>query len=336
MTPIDCSRQPLPIDVAPPTWSGRHDGAGSEHARWHSTVQPYPVDHDMADAAPGVVLVGFASEAGVRRNQGRPGQIDGPDAVRAALGPLALAAPFLAYDAGTVHVEGDALEPGQERLARTLSTLIDGGHLPIALGGGHEIAYGSYLGIADTALRGERPRLGVLNLDAHFDLRRAPRASSGTPFLQALERERSLQRAIDYAVIGISQPSNTRALFDTAAEHEVRFLLDDESRSEAAVDSFLDALLAEIDLLYLTIDLDVLPAWVAPGVSAPAALGVPLEIVQHICDRVAASGKLALVDVAELNPALDIDGRTARVAARLIHRIATGRVAVGAVAGAGR
>lgn len=312
------------VDLTPPAWSGRDDGPGAEHARWHHAVRPYPAQGTGADALPGVVFVGFASDAGVRRNEGRPGQADGPDALRAALGPLALAAPITAYDAGTVRVDGDALEDGQERLGRVLRAVIDAGHLPIALGGGHEIAYGSYLGLADAALRGDRPRLGVLNLDAHFDLRRAPRASSGTPFLQALEREKSLERQFDYAVIGISEPSNTRALFDTAARHGVRYLLDDESRSEASVDAFLDGFLGDVDVLYLTIDLDVLPAWVAPGVSAPASFGVPLEIVQHICDRVTASGKLALADVAELNPAFDIDRRTARVAARLIHRIAVG------------
>lgn len=279
---------------------------------------------------PGVVLVGFASDAGVRRNEGRPGQVDGPDALRAALAPLALTAPLTAYDVGTVRVEGDALEGGQERLGEILRGVIDAGHLPIALGGGHEIAYGSYLGIADAALREARPRLGVLNLDAHFDLRRAPRASSGTPFLQALEREGALGRPVDYAVLGISEASNTHALFDTAAQHGVRHLLDDDSRDTASVDAFLDSFLSEIDVLYLTIDLDVLPAWIAPGVSAPASFGVPLEIVQHVCDRMSASGKLALVDVAELNPAFDIDRRTARVAARLIHRIAMRHVPVAA------
>lgn len=308
------------IDAAPPAWTGRDDGPGPEHARWHHAVREY-----VAGAAPGTAVIGFASDEGVRRNGGRPGQVDGPDALRAALAPLALAAPLTAYDAGTV-VAGTALESGQERFGRAVASLIDAGHLPIALGGGHEIAYGSYLGIADTAARAARPRLGVLNLDAHFDLRAAPRASSGTPFRQLLEREATLGRAVDYAVIGISEPSNTRALFDTAEQHGVRWLTDDASRTTDAVDAFLDAFLDGIDLLYLTIDLDVLPAWVAPGVSAPAAFGVPLEVVQHVCDRVSASGKLALVDVAELNPAFDVDRRTARVAARLIHRIATSHV----------
>ena len=59
-----------------------------------------------------------------------------------------------------------------------------------------------------------------------------------------------------------------------------------------------------------------------PGVSAPAAHGVALETVEAVLDAVAASGKLRLADIAELNPALDIDQRSARVAARLAARIA--------------
>ena len=75
--------------------------------------------------------------------------------------------------------------------------------------------------------------------------------------------------------------------------------------------------------IHLSIDLDVLPAAVAPGVSAPAGLGVDLPLIHAICVALAATGKLRLVDVVELNPTYDVDGRTARVAARLINDIVT-------------
>ncbi|MFD4181886.1 arginase family protein, partial [Rhodococcus sp. NPDC058514] len=95
-----------------------------------------------------------------------------------------------------------------------------------------------------------------------------------------------------------------------------------------AVESFVDEFLRSVDLVHLSVDLDVLPAAVAPGVSSPAAFGVPLEVVQRVCDIVARSGRLALLDVAELNPKLDFDNRTARTAARLIHRVVTWRAPV--------
>ncbi|MCY1385203.1 Formimidoylglutamase [compost metagenome] len=100
----------------------------------------------------------------------------------------------------------------------------------------------------------------------------------------------------------------------------MKYLLDEESTPDA-VQTFVADFLADIDALYLTIDLDVLPAAVAPGVSAPAAFGVPLPVVTAVCRQAAASGKLLHADVAELNPAFDIDDRTARVAARLISTL---------------
>lgn len=70
--------------------------------------------------------------------------------------------------------------------------------------------------------------------------------------------------------------------------------------------------------MHLSIDLDVLPAAVAPGVSAPAAYGVPVEVLEAVCRRVAESGRLRVLDIVELCPRLDIDGRTAKTAARLV------------------
>jgi formiminoglutamase len=60
---------------------------------------------------------------------------------------------------------------------------------------------------------------------------------------------------------------------------------------------------------------------VAPGVSAPSARGVPLEVVEPLLDAIAATGKVKVLDVAELSPPHDRDHVTARVAARLIHRV---------------
>jgi len=124
-------------------------------------------------------------------------------------------------------------------------------------------------------------------------------------------------------VLGIARTGNTSALFDTAKALGARWLLDDDSQQVEPAVAFVGDVLAGVDEVYLTIDLDVLPAAVAPGVSAPAALGVPPFVIQSVCDAVVDSGKLVHLDVTELNPRLDVDQRTARVAARLIHRVIT-------------
>ncbi|MEV6278534.1 formimidoylglutamase [Nocardia sp. NPDC051832] len=304
-------------------WAGRVDGTSQEHLRWHQAVESYSPAADSGAC----VFIGFACDEGVRRNKGRPGAAAGPAALRRALSAMALPAPLRAFDAGDVEVTDENLEKGQDALATVVSEVLDSGHFPIVLGGGHEVALGTYLGLARSGRRTAATRVGILNLDAHFDLRSDPVPSSGTPFRQIAEWEQAQGTDWQYSVIGISQPSNTAMLFDTADRLGVRYLLDDDcgTGSLASVLDFVDGFLASVDLVYLTIDLDVLPAAVAPGVSAPAAYGVPLETIQAVADRVAASGKLAVCDVAELNPALDIDNRTARTAARLLHRIALGR-----------
>ncbi|WP_410872453.1 formimidoylglutamase [Nocardia sp. A7] len=299
-------------------WTGRVDGTTPQQLRWHQAVTPY----EPGKGTGVCVFVGFACEEGVRRNKGRLGAAAGPDALRGALAPMALDTALRAFDAGTIAVTDDRLADGQRRLGETVSALLDDDAFPVVLGGGHELAYGTYLGLAGATRRTPGSIIGILNLDAHFDLRPDPVPSSGTPFRQILETDDDVR----YAVIGISQPSNTRILFDTADRLGVRYLLDDDCEP-TRVAGFVDDFLSGIDLLYLTIDLDVLPASVAPGVSAPAAYGVALSTIQSVCDRATGSGKLAVVDVAELNPRLDIDNRTARTAARLLHRIVTRHIA---------
>lgn len=305
---------PFAVDTPPAQWSGRFDGDGTEHRRWWQAVTTYP-----APGTPDVVVLGFASDEGVRRNQGRTGAATGPTALRTALGPLAWHLNKTVADAGDVVVTGDGLEAGQARAGRAISAVQDAGALSVVLGGGHETAFASYLGISGSANFAQQ-RWGVLNLDAHFDLRAAPEPSSGTPFRQMAMAERAAGRALNYAVLGISEVSNTATLFNAAHELGVRYLLDENCSRENSA-QFVADFLAEIDALYLTIDLDVLPAAVAPGVSAPAAYGVPLDVIAAVCAQVAASGKLRHLDVAELNPSLDVDNRTAKVAARLVNTL---------------
>jgi formiminoglutamase len=302
-------------------WQGRTDSEeGALARRWHERVQ---VHHE--DAPAGVALLGFACDAGVQRNHGRAGAAEGPTAIRKALANLAWHHEEHVYDAGNVACVRDALEAAQGELGMQVSHLLNEGHFPIVLGGGHEIAYGSFLGLARHAEVQERPPvIGIVNLDAHFDLRAGDRGSSGTPFRQIAEACEANGAEFRYLVFGISEPGNTEALFHRARELGVQWHGDEECTRDN-METLLDALTFfadEVDWLYLTVCLDVLPAAVAPGVSAPAAFGVELGVVETLIDAAKATGKLMLADIAELNPTFDRDGITAKVAARLVWRLA--------------
>ncbi|MCA0437980.1 MAG: formimidoylglutamase [Austwickia sp.] len=313
-------------------WVGRVDGDGPEHARWHQVVasivpQPAPTGDVPGDVARDVALIGFASDEGVRRNHGRPGAAAAPDAIRRALAPLAVHRPLCAggpalRDAGTIRVVGQDLEGAQSALAEAVAWALDRHRLVVVLGGGHETAYGSFLG-RRRCPRTRDAHTGVINLDAHFDLRDAPLASSGTPFLQMARDDAEHGRAFDYTVLGIAASANTRALFERADALDATYLLDRDCQPHrlAHVLEVVDAAIADADVLHLSIDMDVLPAAVAPGVSAPAGYGVPMETALAVCEHIAASGKLAVVDVVEVAPPYDLDGRTARAAARLVSSL---------------
>jgi formiminoglutamase len=299
-------------------WTGRIDPE-PDGLRWHQVIRPLG-----AAEAPGVALLGFACDEGVRRNKGRPGAAAAPAAIRKALANLAWHRDGAAFDAGDVGCEDGALDAAQARLAAQVAGLLAAGHFPVVLGGGHEVAFGSWQGLAGhLAARDEHaPRIGIVNVDAHFDLRDPAHVqSSGTPFAQIADACAARGWPFRYACLGVSRASNTRALFRRAADLDVLVREDREITWASLTDvaTALDAFVAGCEHVHLTIDLDVLPAWEAPGVSAPAALGLPLALIEPLVERVRDSGKLRLAELAELNPEFDIDSRTARAAARLVH-----------------
>lgn len=305
------------------TWSGRVDGPGPEHARWHSVIDADFTLGDAAEAQPGAVLLGFASDEGVRRNGGRQGAAAGPDELRRALSGLAIHDDFPRYDAGTVRYEGRDLESGQEELSQWVAAVVRAGHLPVILGGGHETSFASHRGLV-RGLKNENSAslesLGIFNLDAHFDLREAEEPTSGTPFRQISEID---GKDFNYVVWGISAANNTRVLFAAAERLGVSYLLD-EDLARLTMQEVTEIAIKESENfknIHLSIDLDVLPASVAPGVSAPAALGVEALKIHAMVLALAQTGKLRLVDVVELNPKYDVDERTAKLAARMIHDI---------------
>ncbi len=298
-------------------WNGRDDSAeAGDTRRLHQIVRA-----GDAFAAGAAVLLGFASDAGVARNHGRPGARRGPEAVRRALANLPAHALRALWDAGDVVCEGDALEAAQAALGARVARLLDGGAHLVVIGGGHEMAWGDFQGLRKHLYPGggKNGHLLVLNLDAHFDLRSSRPGNSGTPFDQILQDATERGLPVRYACLGVSRLSNTPALFARAREHGAHWAEDTEMQErhlEARL-ADIDRLLADADHVYLTIDTDVLPASTAPGVSAPAPYGVPLHVVEACLHRVKASGKLRLADIAEFNPEHDIDGHTARAVARL-------------------
>ncbi|MDN7673452.1 formimidoylglutamase [Burkholderia oklahomensis] len=302
-------------------WRGRSDDAEpGDTRRVFDQVERFTGAALAGDAA---VIVGFGSDEGVRRNKGRVGAAHGPGELRRVLASLPAKPDVTLRDAGDVVCDDGDLEGAQAELAQVVREALACGGRPLVLGGGHEVAWGTYGGLRAWLDDGGARRLTIVNFDAHFDLRQARPANSGTPFDQIACDCAARGLAFDYVCVGISDLANTAALFERARQLGVRYVADTQmqERHLPGLLDRLDRLLDAADALYLSIDLDVLPAATAPGVSAPASLGVPLSVVEAMVRRIRASGKLLAADIAEYNPALDQDRRTARAAARLAHRL---------------
>ena len=349
-------------------WIGRAEPFESARARyWYQIAQPYAFDSTSQQNGQRIGLVGFACDQGVRRNQGRVGARAAPPLIRQAFAALPVIAelqqrfdgqlPTLLGDAGDIHCHDNddfaerALEQAQVKYADKISHIIQQGGLPIGLGGGHAIAYGSFLGLWQ-ALSSETdqptndvsniknyfendvesnvenkastmPTIGVINFDAHLDIRQSDVATSGTPFRQIAEHLDEHGQPFHYCCIGVSRFSNTAALFDRAEQLGVHIISDEDCTNKewkkiaAQITGFIES----VDIIYLTIDMDCLPSSIVPGVSAPAAYGIELSFVERAVKLILCSGKVKVADIAEINPTFDIDSRSCKVAARLLATI---------------
>lgn len=313
-------------------WSGRIDTEDSERSRrWHQHIRCFSENEINLSKAP--VFIGFCCDEGVKRNQGRIGAKHGPTSIRNSLGNLSCNVTFVAHDWGDICCNED-LEYVQEQLSNGIRDILLKDGFPIAMGGGHEIAWGSFLG-AQKYLETVKPssRLGIINFDAHFDLRKpSPHASSGTPFWQAHEYCLEKNIGFHYLVVGINRSVNTSALINAANTMKVQWIDDIElgdelsNKNSSELLEKLESFISELDYLYLSVCLDVFSAAYSPGVSAPASVGISpqtgiktIRLIKRICKEKKTT--LLLCDIAEMNPTYDIDNRTSGLAARLIYEI---------------
>ncbi|NHF58473.1 formimidoylglutamase [Flavobacteriaceae bacterium TP-CH-4] len=269
-----------------------------------------------------IVLLGYACDEGVKRNQGRTGTVSGPDAIRGALGkmPNHLSEGTRFLDVGTIGCLDGDLEATQTQLCHLVDQLLEKGVFPVLLGGGHDIAYGHFNGIKKH--RGPQKAIGIINFDAHFDLRDTTNGNnSGTPFYQIAQDCKKEGSEFRYFCLGIRQDANDPVLYKTAEELQVHYLERHHFQMHYLehVQLRLIQFIEDVDCLYVTVDLDGFSTAYAPGVSAPSAMGFSPDIVLECLKLIIDSRKLISIDFAEMNPAYDIDDRTAKLAASLIH-----------------
>lgn len=317
---LSCYRAPDANTRA--SWSGRDDGAAVDEQRWHQAIRLIDLREDPEHCfEPTIAFIGYASDLGVRANQGRAGAAEGPARLRARMASLPMINNLVLLDCGDIVARDSVLET-QEALAEAVERIVRSGALVFVLGGGHDQAFGHFLGVA----RGRGTPPACVNFDAHLDLRPMPASgpNSGTPYTQAWDWCRLHSAPFRYVALGVQRLGNTELMF-TRAQHAAASIVDADGFALDMLDVVMEAVNDSIDdaEICVSIDLDVFAAAFAPGVSAPTAMGIaPDAAFRRVLRGLLDSRRVRGVEIAELCPPLDIDDRTARLGASIAYEIA--------------
>lgn len=276
--------------------------------------------HQLTSLQDALCIMGFATDIGVIRNQGRTGAKAGPNMIRRMLAnlpyhPANNKGNLKIIDLGNIICPDTDLEAAQQKCAVEIASIHEKKGLSLLLGGGHEIAWAHYLGLKDWH---HEEDFAIVNFDAHFDMRPLTNGlgNSGTSFLQIAEHRRTLNLPFHYYCFGIRPQSNTSSLFETARKWDVNYLTCDDIYQQAtALHEWIEAVLSKHRHIYLTVCMDVFTASVAPGVSASSPYGLMPWQVLPMIDKLAHSGQVIAMDIAEYAPNLDQDDMTAKLAA---------------------
>ncbi|MFL5312595.1 MAG: formimidoylglutamase [Myxococcales bacterium] len=272
---------------------------------------------------PSVAFFGHADDRGVVNGGGRPGAAQGPAELRRFLSRLTTGDHgqlewLELVDLGDAGAELGDIDQVHSALEEAALAALSSGACVVLLGGGHDGAYASHSAL----LRAATGPVAAINVDAHLDVRplRDGLVTSGTPFRRLAERwgER-------YALteLGVQPQHNARAHREWAAAHGFAVLALDEVRGRVG-HAFAEALRMPAEALAVSLDLDAVEASSAPGVSAPCPDGLAAADL-YACARLAGQDpRVRVLDVMELAPPLDVDGRTARLGAAAIWHFLAG------------
>lgn len=292
----------------------------------------------------GITLIGAPTDIGASTR----GSSMGPEALRvAAIGPSLAALGLDVIDRGNLGGPANPWAPpteGYRHLAEVVAwnravhaavhaELVQD-RLPVLLGGDHCLAIGSISAVARHC-REQGRKLRVLWLDAHADFntdRLTPSGNlHGMPVAclcgvgpQELVEIGGHVPAISakwVRQIGIRSvdAGEKRLVHEQGLEvFDMRYI------DEMGMRHTMELALATLDAnthLHVSFDVDFLDPDVAPGVGTTVKGGPTYREAQLCMEMIADSGRLASLDVMELNPALDVRNATAGVAVDLIESL---------------
>ena len=215
-----------------------------------------------------------------------------------------------------------------------VSAELDDGRMPVLMGGDHCLAIGSIVAVANHC-RAKGKRLRVLWLDAHADFNTFEVTPSGNihgmpvaclcglgpEALTTLGGHVPAVRPDEVKLIGIRSvdQGEKRLVKEYGLDvYDMRYI------DEAGMKRTMESALAGVDddtHLHVSFDIDFLDPGIAPGTGTRVPGGPNYREAQLVMEMIADTGRMASLDIVELNPLLDKRNRTAHLAIDLVESL---------------
>ena len=211
----------------------------------------------------------------------------------------------------------------QVQVQREVADTLDRSSRSVILGGDNSLSLGSI-----AACAGKFGKIGLVILDAHFDLRgkMGGKPTNGSSYglaISSLKNELDPTRVVEIGVRGFV---NSREYANEARQFGVTVFTPADVRKEGAVaiaQRAYEIAKKDVDTVYFSIDIDCVDIAQVCGVSAPSVGGLEAWEVNEMAYHLGRKREVVCSDFVELAPPLDPTGRLEVVAfTALLHLIA--------------
>ena len=226
-------------------------------------------------------------------------------------------------DRGDVVLEGLTIEQATAPLREAVAASTVAHQLTLLIGGNNAVTRPGVLGLAD-ALGVPLTRVGLITLDAHFDLRSTEGGlGNGNP-VRAL-REDGLP-GTNICQIGLAPYANSRVMHEDALAGGHLVLTANDVRENGAAWAMDQALarLEPLDAILLDCDIDVIDRSQFPGAPGARAGGLPNLDFLEAAKLAAAFPKVRVIDLTEWDPLLDPTDLSALTAGGWLAEVLSG------------
>jgi len=250
-------------------------------------------------------------------------------------------------DSGDIHVASpevqavgnpklkylEEIERALDKLFVRVLAALENKRFPLILGGDHSVAIGS-VSAASAFERKSGRKVGLIWVDAHGDMNTPETTPSGNihgiSFAVCLGRGAAELVALggegrkidpeNAALVGVRNlDPKEQELVKNSGIHVYTMEEVDRRGIYEVMSEAVELVTRGGDRFHLSLDMDALDPETAPGVGTPVKGGLTYREAHTAMETVAASGKLASMDVVEVNPILDTRNATAELAVELIQ-----------------